>query len=198
LAPRSAKITIDGVESHSETAAMTAQEIAAALQRVGAVVTRRPDFAMQEEAPATARWEGGTRIVASHANGASIATDMPREFGGGGNEVTPGWLFRAGFASCTATCIAMGAAAKGIELASLEVLATSKSDVRGLLRMADAEGEPVPAGPRDVQLVVRIAAAGIDPAQLRTLVEESYRCSPISSAVRSAVPVDLKIEIGDS
>ena len=177
---------------------MTAQEIAAALQRVGAVVQRRPDFAMHEEAPATARWEGGTRIVASHANGAKLATDMPREFGGAGNDVTPGWLFRAGFAACTATCIAMGAAAKGIELASLEVLATSKSDIRGLLGMTDAEGEPVPAGPRDVQLVVRISATGVDPARLRTLVEDSYCCSPISSAVRSAVPVDLHIEIGDS
>ncbi|MET0683589.1 MAG: OsmC family protein [Casimicrobiaceae bacterium] len=177
---------------------MTAQEIAAALRRVEAVVQRRPDFAMQEEAPASARWEGGTRIVASHANGTRMATDMPREFGGAGNDVTPGWLFRAGFASCAATCIAMGAAAKGIELTSLEVLATSKSDIRGLLGMADAGGEPVHAGPRDVQLVVRISAAGVDPARLRALVEDSYCCSPISSAVRSAVPVDLHIEIGDS
>ena len=112
MAPRSGKITIDGVELHSETAAMTAQEIAAALRRVEAVVERRPDFAMHEEAPATARWEGGTRVVASHANGARVATDMPPEFGGAGNDVTPGWLFRAGFASCTAACIAMGAAAK--------------------------------------------------------------------------------------
>jgi organic hydroperoxide reductase OsmC/OhrA len=64
--------------------------------------------------------------------------------------------------------------------------------------MADAEGEPVPAGPRDVQLVVRIAAIGVDPARLRTLVEDSYCSSPISSAVRGAVPVDLQIVIGDS
>ena len=46
---------------------MTAQEIAAALRRVEAVVARRPDFAMHEEAPATARWEGGTRTVASQS-----------------------------------------------------------------------------------------------------------------------------------
>ena len=63
----------------------------------------------------------------------------------------------------------MGAAAKGIELSSLEVLATSKSDIRGLLGMADAEGEPVPAGPRDVQLVVRdLLHIGVDPARLRS------------------------------
>jgi hypothetical protein len=30
---------------------------------------------------------------------------------------------------------------------------------------------------------------------LRALVEERYRCSPISSAVASAMPVDLRIVI---
>lgn len=175
---------------------MTTQEVAAALQRVEAVLQRRPDKGLHDEAPATARWQGGTRIVASHANGAQMATDMPAELGGVGKDVTPGWLFRAGFASCAATCIAMGAAAKGIELTSLEVLATSRSDLRGLLGMADSSGEPVPAGPRDVRLVVRIAARGVDAQQLRSLVEESYCCSPISSAVRDAVPVELEIEVG--
>jgi len=57
--------------------------------------------------PATARWERGTRVVASHANGAQMATDMPNELGGTGDGVTPGWLFRAGLASCAATSIAL-------------------------------------------------------------------------------------------
>jgi organic hydroperoxide reductase OsmC/OhrA len=126
-----------------------------------------------------------------------MATDMPSELGGAGNavNVTPGWLFRAGFASCAATCIAMGAAAQGIELESLEVVASSRSDLRGLLGMTDADGEPVCAGPRDVELMVRIRAPGIPPDRLRELVEERYRCSPISSAVASAMPVDLRIVI---
>jgi organic hydroperoxide reductase OsmC/OhrA len=151
------------------------------------------------EAPATARWSGGTRIVASHANGASITTDMPEELGGTGNdvEVTPGWLFRAGFASCAATCIAMGAAARGIELASLEVTAKSRSDLRGLFGMSDADGTPVPAGPRDVELIVRIRAPGVDRDRLRAMVEERYRCSPIASAVANSMPVDLSIVIDD-
>jgi uncharacterized OsmC-like protein len=175
---------------------MTTREIATALQRVEAVLQRRPDKGLHDEAPATARWAGGTRVVASHANGAQMSTDMPTELGGGGKDVTPGWLFRAGFASCTAACIAMGAAARGIELASLEVVATSRSDLRGLFRMHDEDGVPVPAGPRDVRLVVRIAARGVDAQLLRSLVEESYCCSPISSAVRDAVPVELEIEVG--
>ena len=174
---------------------MTTREIAAAMQRVQAILQRRPNVGLQSEAPASARWEGGTRIVASHANGAQMATDMPDELGGSGNEVTPGWLFRAGFASCAATCIAMGAAAKGIELASLEVVASSRSDLRGFLGMTDADGAPVHAGPRDVELAVRIRAPGVEPERLRALVKESYRCSPISNAVASAVPVDLRIDI---
>ena len=176
---------------------MSTQEIAAAMQRVEAILQRRPEVGVHSEAPATARWEGGTRIVASHANGTQMATEMPTELGGAGNDVsvTPGWLFRAGFASCAATCIAMGAAAQGIELASLEVTANSRSDLRGLLGMKAADGAPVYAGPRDVELLVRIRAPGVDPDRLRARVEERYRCSPISSAVASAMPVDLRIVI---
>jgi uncharacterized OsmC-like protein len=175
---------------------MTTQHIAAALQRVDAVVRRRPDVALHEESMATARWAGGSRVVAHHGNGTEIATDLPRDFGGGGEEITPGWLFRAGFASCTAACIVMAAATQGIELASLEVRVTSRSDIRGTLGIADAEGQPVPAEPRDMQLVVRISAPGIEPARVRALVEKSYDCSPTSAAVRKAVPVDLQIEVG--
>ena len=175
---------------------MSTQEIAAALQRVEAVLQRRPETGLHEDAPATARWERGTRVVASHANGTQMATDMPSELGGTGDKVTPGWLFRAGFASCAATSIALAAAAKGIELATLEVRASSRSDTRGLLGMTDAAGAPVPAGPHDVQLHVRIAADGVEPARLRALVEEGYRCSPIPSAVVSAVPVELRIDVG--
>ena len=58
---------------------MTTQEMAAALQRVEAVLQRRPDTGLHDEAPATARWQGGTRIVARHANGAQMATNMPTE-----------------------------------------------------------------------------------------------------------------------
>lgn len=174
---------------------MATNEIAAAMQRVEAVLQRRPDVGLHDDAPAAARWEGGTRVVSSHANGTQMVTDMPGELGGTGDRVTPGWLFRAGLASCAATRIAMGAAAEGIELTALEVRATSKSDTRGLLGMADAEGQPVAAGPRDVQLHVRIRANGIEPARLRALVEQSNRCSPIPNAVANAVPLDVRIDV---
>jgi uncharacterized OsmC-like protein len=173
---------------------MTTQRIAAALQRVETALRRRPEAGLHDDAPATARWEGGTRVVSSHANGSRLSTDMPSELGGSGDHVTPGWLFRAGLASCFATRVAMGAAAQGIELSILEVHARSRSDTRGLLGILDPGGEPVFAGPGDVQLHVRISASGISPERLRELVDQSRRCSPIPAAVETGVPLAVTVD----
>jgi uncharacterized OsmC-like protein len=174
---------------------MALQQIAAALRRVEAALQRRPEFGLHEDAPATSRWEGGTRAVTRHANGFQVATDMPTELGGRGEGVTPGWLFRAGLASCATTSIVLGAAARGVALRALEVRAASRSDARGLLAMCDADGQPVYGGPSDVQLQVRIAADAASPEQLRTLVVESLRCSPVPNALQHATPLALQIDI---
>ena len=173
---------------------MATNDIAAALQRVESVLKRRPAAGIHDDAAATARWQTGVRVVASHENGTQMLTDMPVELGGSGGHVTPGWLFRAGLASCCATRIAMGAAAAGIDLALLEVSASSRSDVRGLLGMADDSGATLCAGPHEVRLLVRISARGVSAERLRTLVEEGNRCSPVSAALRDAVPFTLQIE----
>jgi len=169
--------------------------VRAALQRVETVLRRRPDMGLHDDAPATVRWSAGTRVVARHANGTEIPTDMSAELGGSGALVTPGWLFRAGLASCAATCIAMKAAALRVELSSLEVQATSRSDVRGFLALQDADGRDVAAGPMDVALAVRIGAHGIDPTDLCALVDAALATSPIPVAVRSATPLALSITI---
>jgi uncharacterized OsmC-like protein len=172
-----------------------AENIAAALRRVQAVLERSPETGLHDDAPATARWNSDTRIVATHENGTQIATDMPSELGGSGDKVTPGWLFRAGFASCAATTIAMAAARSGIALQALEVRASSRSDMRGLLGMMGDDSEHVTATPQDMQLHIKIAARGLPTQQLRTLVEEGLRCSPIPCAVQNALPVALHIEV---
>jgi uncharacterized OsmC-like protein len=174
---------------------MATDELATALRRVETVLLRRPETGLHDDAPATARWTGGTRVVASHANGAQVLTDMPTELGGTGDQVTPGWLFRAGFASCAATSIVMAAAREGIELSTLELRAGSRSDTRGLLGMTGANGQVVSAKPGDVQLLVRVAAKRVPVARLRALVEEGLRCSPIPSAIREAVPIALHVEV---
>lgn len=174
---------------------MTTKDIATAVQRVESVLQRRPAAGIHDDAPATARWQHGLRVVAFNAGGTQMLTDMPTELGGSGDMVTPGWLFRAGLASCLATSIALSAASEGIELAALEVLVTSRSDLRGLLGMADSTGGPVGAGPSEIQIQVRISATGVSTERLRLLVEHSDRRSPISAAARDVVPIALRIEV---
>jgi uncharacterized OsmC-like protein len=173
---------------------MGMQDVAAAMERVKSVLERRPDMGVHEDAQATATWKGGTRIVASHANGTQMATDMPVEFGGTGDQLSPGWLFRAGIASCAATTIAMKAAERGIELTTLEVKADSRSDTRGFLRMEQPEGGFVNPGPCDFRLTVRIGA-NVPAEQLRTLVNEGLGCAPITTAVTQPNPVAIDVEI---
>jgi uncharacterized OsmC-like protein len=173
----------------------TLQNIAAALERMRAMLQRRPGAGLQDDAPTTARWQSGLRCVASHGNGTQIATDMPAELGGSGEQVTPGWLFRAGLASCAATSIALAAATAGITLAALEVRATSRSDTRGLLGMADADATPVYGGPGEMQLIVTISAPGVSRERLRALVEDGVRCSSIPNAVKTATPLALRIDV---
>jgi len=177
---------------------MSAQYVADALERVEVVLRRRPDMGLHDDAPATARWQGSTRIVTRHDNGLEFTTDMPGELGGTGDQVTPGWLMRAGLAACTATRIAMGAAAAGIELTRLELRASSRSDTRGMLGMTESDGTRISAGPQDVQLHVTIAADGVPAERLRELVEESHRCSPVPCALQEETPVGLHIEIAGS
>ncbi len=192
---------------------MSTHDIASALRRVETVMTRRPDMAISDDAPATACWHGGTRVVTHHANGTQVGTDMPAELGGSGRDVTPGWLLRASLASCATTSIALQAAAEGFELSGIEVRVCSRSDVRGLLGLPDGDGRPIDSGPRDVELLVCVAARAHgrehghehehehehahdhEHARLHALVERALRHSPVPSALRQGTPYTLRVEI---
>jgi uncharacterized OsmC-like protein len=84
----------------------------------------------------------------------------------------------------------MRAAELGVPLQSLEVTVESESDDRGLLGMDDA----IPAGPLSSRIRVRIAAAGVDPQRLRELVEWADHHSPVTDAIRRAVPTTVEVE----
>src|SRR5271168_2932160 len=164
--------------------AMTSEEIAVAVGRVEAILQRRPDVGLHNDAPASVRWDGGLKMVTTHANGFELETDLPADLGGDGQGVTPGWLLRAGLASCTASCIAMAAAREGIELSSLELTASSCSDLRGILGIPDGAGETISAGPGEMQLHVRISAPGVPAERLKRLVEKSNGCAPVACAMQ--------------
>jgi len=77
-------------------------------------------------------------------------------------------------------------------LTTLEVVVGSQSDSRGLL------GEPasVPAGPSRMHVAVRIAADGVPEQALRDLVHWAEAHSPVGSALRRAVPLEVAVQVG--
>lgn len=173
-----------------------ATEIAAKIARAREAFRRRPEAAMHEDAPAVARWAGGLQVVATHASGQEVRTDMPAELGGTGEYATGGWLLRSALAGCMTTTIVMAAAMRGIVLRSVEVRASSRSDARGLLGVPAPDGARVDPGPHDLQLEVHVAADGVPAAELRALVQEADALSAISAAVRNGRLAPVRVEIG--
>ena len=174
---------------------MSLHDVEVGVKRAIAAFQRRHEVAVHANPSAVARWESGTRVVTHSGEAVSVATDMPKELGGTGDQVTPGWLFRAGIASCAATSITLAAAREGIKLMALEVHVGSRSDARGLLGMSEPDGEPVYAGLFDVELWVNIAADGSNPMALESLVTECLSHSPVPCTLKTATPFDLHVNV---
>jgi uncharacterized OsmC-like protein len=168
---------------------MASKEIAAAWERLERIVARRPPT-LRDDRAASARWDAGLRVVVDGA--AEIVTDMPPELGGGGSGPTPGWLARAGLASCLVSCIAVLAAREGVALSSLEAEASSRSDLTGLFPGLREASDP---GPHDIEIRVRIAATGVSDERLRQLVEKGHQMSPVSALFQAARPIALQISV---
>ncbi|QRY78414.1 OsmC family protein [Pseudomonas sp. PDNC002] len=175
---------------------MSSETILAAQQRLEQLVRQRPSVALVQETPAIAQWEGAGKTSTRNPEGNAILTDLPRELGGDGERVSPGWLLRAAMASCAVTRIAMLANETGIALQKLEAEVGSVTDVHGLLGLSREDGKTVSPGPAQAHLRVRIAATEVPAEQLRELVAEAIRLSPMVAAFRDAVPVQLDVDTG--
>ncbi|MGH2555886.1 MAG: OsmC family protein [Actinomycetota bacterium] len=172
---------------------MSTQQIRSAIEGAISYLTEHADEARYTDSVAVATLqEGGLRCTVTGPSGETVATDMPPSVGGGGTAPSPGWLFRAAAASCTATLIGMRAAQLGIELTQLEVSVDSESDDRGLLGMAD----DVPAGPLSLRVRVNLAAPGADSATLRELAAWGETHCPVCDAAGRDVPITLEVETG--
>jgi hypothetical protein len=64
--------------------------------------------------------------------------------------------------------------------------------------MAGDGGVPITPAPSAVRLDVRMTAPDVAHERLRAMVQDSFRFSPVSAALESAVPVGLRIEIDPS
>lgn len=175
---------------------MAAHEIAAAFERVASVLRRRPEAGIGDDTPARAEWAGGTRVITHDGHGQGlVVTDLPTELGGQGEAPSAVWLLRAALASCVATRVLMEAALQDIELRTLDVQAGSRSDARGLLGLPDDQGRPVPAGPAQLSLQVRLGADGVAAERLQALVASAARASPVAATLHAQLPLLLQVVV---
>lgn len=168
----------------------TSNHIGRSIEIARNYLAEHPEEARYTDSVASAVVENGLRCRVEGPGGAIIYTDMPAGVGGESTAPSPGWFTRAGQASCEATLISMRAAELGIPLQRVEVVVDSESDDRGIL----ATDDEVPAGPLSSRTRVRIMADGVDPRVLHELVEWADRYSPISDAMRRAVPMSVEVE----
>jgi uncharacterized OsmC-like protein len=167
------------------------ERIAEAVARTKQVLETDEQAGRSPDRPATAVVEEGLRCRVEGPDGWTLVTDMPPALGGEGSAPTSSWFLRAAWAACDATMVALRAAELGIPVVRIEVTAESQSDSRGLLGVRD----DVPAGPLAARNRIRIAAEGVDPAQLRDIVEWADRHSPVGDALRRAIDAPVELEI---
>jgi uncharacterized OsmC-like protein len=166
-------------------------DVAAAIANLTKVFGEQPEKARSKNAPATAVIQEGLQFLVTGPRGEKVLTDMPPAMGGAGSGPNPGWLLRAGLASCNATVIAMRAAQLGVRLKTLEVTVESDSDNRGML----GTDERVYAGLLSLRTKVRIGAQGATSAQLRELVTWGEAHSPVGCTIRRAPNATTDVEV---
>ena len=160
----------------------------ASLERAKRLFLEKPAAAKTCNARATEAWRDGLSCEVSGPGSERAITDMPEPLGGKAEGCNPGWLLRAGIASCAATVIAMRAAMQGIALNTLEVKVDSESDARGLVGIGDA-----PTALGNLRMSVKIGADGVPEAQLRELAAWGEATSPVSCTLRARPPVALDV-----
>jgi uncharacterized OsmC-like protein len=162
----------------------------ASLERAQRLFVEKPAAAKRPNTTATAVWRDGLLCEIAGPAGEKATTDMPEPMGGGGAGSNPGWLLRAGIASCAATAIAMRAAMLGIALRTLEVNVQSESDARGLVGIPDAS-----TALGNFRMSIRIGADGTDETTLRELAAWGEAHSPVSCTLRDRPPVAVDISV---
>jgi uncharacterized OsmC-like protein len=160
------------------------------LERAKRLFLEKPAAARKANTAAMAVWRQGLSCEVSGPAAERAITDMPEAMGGAGAGSNPGWLLRAGMASCAATAIAMRATMLGIALDTLEVRVESESDARGLVGIPDVQ-----TALGNLRMSVRIGARGVDEAQLRALAAWGEAHSPVSCTLRDKPPVAVDIAV---
>jgi uncharacterized OsmC-like protein len=170
---------------------MSATTIREALDKAERVFAAKPELAVMQANPATARLLEGLRCDLTGPDGEHAIADVKKALGGSESGPSPSWYLRAAIASCTAMGIAMRAQRFGIVLRHLEVSVHARADYRGWFELADVSCCAL----SDLRMQVKIGADGASPQQLRELVEWSDAHSMVGCTVRAGPQIGLEMEV---
>jgi uncharacterized OsmC-like protein len=117
--------------------------------------------------------------------------DHPAVLTGQDRGATPVEFLLHALAACLTAGIANIAAARGVELVSVETTVDGDIDLLGILGLG---GDDVRNGFE--RIAVRLRIAGDDPERLRQVVEQSRNRSAVYDVLTNGVPVSIEVEAG--
>ncbi len=119
-----------------------------------------------------------------------VRADLPRGLGGHDGAPSPGALMRAALGSCLAMGYRLRAARHDVPLDAVVVTVETDSVLAGMLDPAEVS----PPGFTGIRVHVRLASPA--PARdLRSLIDEADRLSPVLDAVRRPNPVERSVQL---
>jgi len=154
---------------------------------VGFAVTTRWTGQTRSETVVDHFTMGGERISRTH----KIVADEPCQLLGQDSAPNPQELLMAAFNACITVGYVAGAALKGINLESLEILTQGELDLRGFLGLSDT----VPAGYEAIDYEVRIKGDG-SPEDFEEIHRNVIKTSPNYFNVSRPIRLNAKLSVG--
>lgn len=133
------------------------------------------------------RWLGGYRTETSLAGAVVVRGDEPAELAGTGTGPSPEDMLLTAVGQCLVVGLAGSAAARGIEIHTLEV------EVSGVVNLTAAYGvESGSPGFDGIEILVRLDS-DTERAELEELIEHALALAPIPNTVQRPVPVTARL-----
>ena len=126
----------------------------------------------------------------AHRHVTEVVSDHPEVLVGTDHGPTPVEYMLHGIAACLTAGIANIAAARGIELTSVESTVEGDIDLLGILGLSDE----VRNGYQQIR--VGFTIRGDDPEKLRSVVEQSRNRSAVFDVLTNGVPVSITVDAG--
>jgi uncharacterized OsmC-like protein len=132
-------------------------------------------------------WTGAFTSSSYAREHGPIPSDEPDLLAGGNTAPNPVEYVLAALGSCLAVGYAASAAARGIELRSLEIVLTGTIDLRVFLGLAEGH-----AGFERIESTARVESDA-DDASLEQLHEHVVRTSPVGNTIAHPVELDARL-----